>query len=171
MKIKKEWYLYAAIIIILLLLFLFWSGGEEIEETDDDDSGDYTVPENTVSCTESGSKANLPEGYIETERINWDECCSGFITVTLNYEWDFFFGEEAEECDDDYPVIWTVTDSAGNDVFESEEYVPGSSTEQFRGYWDCLNPWEIDILNQCVCSEEGTFPSITLEWEMTMVCD
>ena len=151
-------------IAVVLALFYFLGCFETSEQT-------MTIPDGAVSCSVSGSKANLPEGYIEEQNINWDECCVGFITVSLDYEWDFFYGEDAEECDSGYPVIWTVTDSSGSEVFSSEEYVPTATIEIFRGYWDCMHPWEISILNQCACSETMTFPAITLEWDMTMVCD
>jgi len=167
-KLKNEHKIaIIAIIIILLLLFLFWDTGEEVGPT-------QTVPvsEDTVSCSVSGSKAKLMEGANGyTQDINWAECCAGFITVTMDYSWDFFATEDATECDNGHPITFIVTDSAGNEVFESEEYVPGSSTETFRGYWDCMTSWDIFVNNECQCSDEGTFPSISYEWDMTMVCD
>jgi len=161
-KDKRVGYIIAGVVLILFLCFLLGCFDAEVQETvsipDDDDNI-------IISSSASGSKGALPEGFMESQHINWDECCPGFVTVTLTYSWDFFIGEEFPddyECDN--PVIWQVADSTHIIKWDSEEDTPNSDTVTIRGYWNCMDPWEINIINQCI-------PTITLSWNMVMVCD
>lgn len=144
-----------AIVIILLLLFLFTEEEAQVEQSQTEDV-------TAQGSSDSGTKPRLPQGWYYDEDVHWDECCKGFVTVTFNYDWNYFFGEEIDRCDD--PVRIRVTDSEGIVRYSVLQYEPTTETVEFRGYWDCHHLWGVYVENDCVSS-------ITFDWTMTMECD
>ena len=162
---NKQTQIIAIIVVVFLLLLMFLSCFDPAEEIETE----TIVPGQTTSTVSDGKSKmdGIPyEGMdpVSTcQNAHWDECCSGFITATITHTWDYHVTEDASgACDD--PITWEVYDSNGVLRYTAEQNSPTTTTQTFRGHWDCLNPWQVCVSNSCEYA-------ISFEWSMTMICD
>jgi len=146
--IYNQYVKYGIILIIILLLMNFMGCFSELS----------LIP--TGDESESFPSTKLHGGQASVDHALWDICCEGYKEVTFYHEWDYYHSDSVYDED----IIWRVRDSKGGEVYYSAESSPERGTESLRGYWDCIRPWTVVIVNTGA-------PPINYEWKLTLSCE